>query len=78
MFVHRKGFVVLNDCVFAFVLLYDEGTNGGGRVEPLVVKAMLFDEDNCSSVGGRVAFVNGFCVRVAFGPNGFVPEYEMR
>jgi hypothetical protein len=41
------------------LLLYDEGIRGGGNVE-LLAKAILFDEVNCSSVGGLVALANGF------------------
>jgi hypothetical protein len=53
--------------------LNDEGMSGGGNVEPLL-KLVLFDVLNCSSVGAFIELANGFGVRavIAVEPNGFV------
>jgi len=70
-FVHINGLFVLNDEIVVLLLLYDDGISGGGN-DGLPVNVALFDDVNCSSVGGFVELVNGFWVRVAVEPNGFV------
>lgn len=57
------------------MVLNDEGISGGGNVEP-VVKPILVDEVNWSSVGGFITLANGFWTRGAVEPNGFVVAKE--
>jgi len=63
--------VALNEETVVLLLFNDEGISGGGKDEPLV-NGTLFDDVNWSSVGAFVALENGFGVRDAVEPNGFV------
>ena len=66
-----------DDETVVWLLLNDEGINGGGNVEP-EVNVGLFEVVNCSSVGGLVVLTNGFGVRDGVAPNGFVSEEKTK
>ena len=70
-------FVLKDDETVVWLLLNDEGINGGGNVEP-EVNVGLFEVVNCSSVGGLVVLTNGFGVRDGVTPNGLVSEKKRK
>ena len=65
-----NGFLVL-DGGAVVPPLNELGMSGGGRLTP-VENPVLFDELNCSRVGGFTVLVNGFIARGAVEPNGLV------